>query len=127
MISNFINKVDASDIREFESKLESPPTVVEELLLSQERQLAHFTSDQGTSNVSSLSRFMQDHETEGPEKVGSATQNGEVAPTIMIDCNEESVIEEAKSQKKEKEMALVNSNGNNRHQRSLRKKKKFGV
>jgi hypothetical protein len=37
MISNLIDKIDASDIREFESKLESPSTVVEELLLSQER------------------------------------------------------------------------------------------
>jgi hypothetical protein len=68
-----INKVDASDIRKFGGKLESPPTVVEELLLSQEKQLAHFASNQGTSNVSSLSRFMQVHEAEGPEKVGSAS------------------------------------------------------
>jgi gag-polypeptide of LTR copia-type len=37
MINNLINKVDAIDIREFRSKLESPSTVVEELLLSQER------------------------------------------------------------------------------------------
>jgi gag-polypeptide of LTR copia-type len=98
--SNLIDKLDASDIREFGGKLESPPTVVEELLLSQERQLVHFTSDQGTNNVSSLLRFMQDHEAEGPEKVGSATQNGEVAPTPMVDCNEESVIEESSSSKK---------------------------
>jgi hypothetical protein len=33
MISNWIDKVDASDIREFGGKLESPPTIVEELLL----------------------------------------------------------------------------------------------
>jgi gag-polypeptide of LTR copia-type len=93
MISNLINKVDASEIREFESKLESPPTIVEEFLLSQERQLTHFASNQGTSNISSLSEFMQDHEAEGPEKVGSASQNEEVAPTPMIDYNRESVIE----------------------------------
>jgi hypothetical protein len=37
MTSNLIDKVDASDIREFGGKLESPSTVVEELLLSQER------------------------------------------------------------------------------------------
>jgi hypothetical protein len=58
MTSNLIDKVDASDIKEFGGKLESPPTIVEELLLSQERQLTHFTYDQGTSNVSSLSGFM---------------------------------------------------------------------
>jgi gag-polypeptide of LTR copia-type len=58
MTSNLIDRVDASDIREFGGKLESPLTIVEELLLSQERQLTHFTSDQGTSNVSSLTRFM---------------------------------------------------------------------
>jgi hypothetical protein len=58
MTNNLIDKVDASDIREFEGKLESPPTVVEELLLSQERQFAHFASNQGTNNVSSLSGFM---------------------------------------------------------------------
>jgi hypothetical protein len=102
MINNLINKVDASDIREFESKLESPSTVVEELLLSQERQLAHFVSDQETSNVSGLLEFMQDHEAEGPEKVGSATQNGEVSPTLMVDCNKEFVIEESFSPKKKK-------------------------
>jgi hypothetical protein len=45
MTSNLIDKVDASDIREFGGKLESPPTVVEELLLSQEKQLAHFASN----------------------------------------------------------------------------------
>jgi gag-polypeptide of LTR copia-type len=87
MISNLIDKIDANDTREFESKLESLSTVVEELLLSQERQLAHFVSDQGTSNVSSLSGFMQDHEAEGTEKVGSAAQNEEVAPTPIVDCN----------------------------------------
>jgi hypothetical protein len=90
MTSNLIDKVDASDIREFGGKLESLPTVVEELLLSQERQLIHFTSDQETNNVSNLLRFMQDHEAEGPEKVGSAEE----------DCNEESVIEESSSPKK---------------------------
>jgi hypothetical protein len=95
-----IDKVDASDIREFGGKLESPSTVVEELLLSQERQLTHFASDQGTSNVSGLSGFMQDHETEGPEKVGSATQNREVTPPPMVDCNRESLIEESSSLKK---------------------------
>jgi hypothetical protein len=100
MTSNLIDKVDASNIREFGGKFESPPTVVKDLLLSQERQLTHFTSDQGTSNVSSLSRFMQDHEAEGPEKVGSATQNGEVAHTPMVDCNRESTIEEPSSSKK---------------------------
>jgi hypothetical protein len=52
MTSDLIDKVDVSDIREFGGKLESPSTVVEELLLSQERQLIHFESDQGTSNVS---------------------------------------------------------------------------
>jgi gag-polypeptide of LTR copia-type len=72
MISNLIDKVDASDIREFESNLESPSTVVEEILLSQERQLEHFASDQGTSNVSDLLGFMQDHEAEGPKEVGSS-------------------------------------------------------
>jgi hypothetical protein len=87
MTSNFIDKVDASDIREFGGKLESPLTIVEELLLSQERQLTHFASNQGTSNVSSLSGFMQDHEAEGPEKVGSASQNEEVTPTPMVDYN----------------------------------------
>jgi gag-polypeptide of LTR copia-type len=46
MTSNLIDKVYASDIREFGGKLESPPTIVEKLLLSQERQLTHFTSDQ---------------------------------------------------------------------------------
>jgi gag-polypeptide of LTR copia-type len=100
MISNLIDKVYASDIREFGGKLESPPTIVEELLLSQERQLAHFASNQGTSNVSSLSGFMQDHEVEGPEKVVSAAQNEEVTPTPMVDCNGESVIEETSSPKK---------------------------
>jgi hypothetical protein len=100
MTSNLIDKIDASDIREFRGKLESPPTVVEELLLSQERQLAHFTSDQRTNNVSSLLRFMQDYEAEGPEKVGSAIQNGEVAPTPMVDCNGEFVIDEPSSPKK---------------------------
>jgi hypothetical protein len=84
MISNLINKVDASDIREFRGKLESPPTIVEELLLSQERQLAHFASDQGTSNVSGLLGFMQDHEAESSEEVGSVAQNGEVAPPLMV-------------------------------------------
>jgi gag-polypeptide of LTR copia-type len=103
MISNLINKVDASDIREFENKLESLSTVVEELLLSQERKLAHFVSDQGTSNASSLSGFMQDHEAEDPKKVGSAAQNGEVASTPMVDCNGESVIEEPSSPKKKTE------------------------
>jgi hypothetical protein len=63
-------------------------------------QLAHFTSDQRTSNVSSLSRFMQDHEAEGLEKVMSATQNGEVVPTPMVVYNGESVIEESSSPKK---------------------------
>jgi hypothetical protein len=100
MISNLIDKADASDVRKFEGKFESPPSVIGELLLSQERQLAHFTFDQGTSNVSSLLRFMQDHEAEGPEKVGSATQNGEVTHISMVDCNEESVIEEPSSPKK---------------------------
>jgi hypothetical protein len=100
MTSNLIDKVDASDIREFGNKLESPPTVVEELLLSQERQLAHFASDQGTSNVSSLLEFMQDHEAKGPKKVGSTTQNEEVVPTPMVDCNGESAIEEPSSSKK---------------------------
>jgi hypothetical protein len=64
MISNLIDKINASEIREFGGKLESSPTVVEELLLSQERQLTHFASNQGTSHVSSLSGFMQDHEAE---------------------------------------------------------------
>jgi hypothetical protein len=100
MISNLIDKVNASDIREFGGKLESPPTIVEELLLSQERQLTHFTSDQGTNNVSSLSGFMQDHEAEGPEKVVSATQNKEVTPTPMVNCNGKSVIGEPSSPKK---------------------------
>jgi hypothetical protein len=100
MTSNLIDKVYASDIREFGGKLESPPIIVEELLLSQERQLTHFISDQGTSNVSSLSRFMQDHEAEGPEKVVSAAQNEEVTLTPMVDCNGESVIEETSSPKK---------------------------
>jgi hypothetical protein len=100
MTSNLIDKINASNIKEFGGKLESPSTVVEELLLSQERQLTHFVSDQGTSNVSSLSVFMQDHEAEDPEEVGSATQNGEVAPTPMVDCNGESVIEETSSPKK---------------------------
>jgi hypothetical protein len=100
MTSNLIDKVDASDIREFEGKLESPPTVVEVLLLSQERQLTHFASNQGTSNVSSLSGFMQDHEAEGPKKVGSASQNKEVMPTPIVDYNRESVIEESYSPKK---------------------------
>jgi hypothetical protein len=45
MTSNLIDKVDASDIREFGSKLESLPTILEELLLSQERQLTHFAYD----------------------------------------------------------------------------------
>jgi hypothetical protein len=84
MTSNLIDKVDASDIREFGGKLISPPTVVEELLLSQERQLTHFASNQGTSNASSLSGFMQDHEAEGLEKVRSAAHN-EVAPTPMVE------------------------------------------
>jgi gag-polypeptide of LTR copia-type len=100
MTSNLIDKVDASDIREFGGKLESPPTVVKELLLSQERQLAHFASNQGISNVSSLSGFMQDHEAEGPEEVGSAAQNEEVAPPLMVDCNGEFVINEPSSPKK---------------------------
>jgi gag-polypeptide of LTR copia-type len=100
MTSNLIDKVDASDIREFGGKFESPPTVVKEFLLSQERQLTHFTSDQGTSNVSSLSGFMQDHEAEGLEEVGSAAQNEEVIPTPMVDCNGESIIEEPSSPKK---------------------------
>jgi hypothetical protein len=100
MTSNLIDKVDASDIREFRGKLESPPTIIEEFLLSQERQLAHFTSDQGTSNVSSLSRFMQDHKAESPQKVGSASQNEEVGPNPMVDYNGESVIEESSSPKK---------------------------
>jgi hypothetical protein len=103
MISNLINKVDASDIREFGGKLESPPTIVEELLLSQERQLAHFASDQGTSNVSGLLGFMQDHEAESSEEVGSVAQNGEVAPPLMVDCNGEFVIEESSSPKKKTE------------------------
>jgi hypothetical protein len=55
MTSNLIDKIDASDIREFGDKLKSPLTIVEVLLLSQERQLAHFASNQGISNVSSLS------------------------------------------------------------------------
>jgi hypothetical protein len=100
MTSNLIDKVDASDIREFGGKLESPSTVVEELLLSQERQLTHFASNQGTSNVSSLSGFMQDHEAEGSKKVESASQNEEVALTPMVYCNEESVIDESSSSKK---------------------------
>jgi hypothetical protein len=100
MTSNLIDKVDASDIKEFGGKLESPPSIVEELLLSQERQLTHFTSDQGTNNVSSLSGFMQDHEAEGSEKVESAAQNEEVTPTPMVDCNGESIIEETSSPKK---------------------------
>jgi hypothetical protein len=62
--------------------------------------LAHFLSDQGTSNVSGLLGFMQDHEAEGPEKVESATQNGEVTPTLMVDCNGEFVIDESSSPKK---------------------------
>jgi hypothetical protein len=81
MTSNLIDKVDASDVREFGVKLESPLTIVEELLLSQERQLAHFASNQRTNNVSCLSEFMQDYEGEGPKEVGSATQNEEVTPT----------------------------------------------
>jgi hypothetical protein len=100
MTSNLIDKVDASDIREFGGKLESPSTVVEELLLSQERQLTHFTSDQGTSNASDLSGFMKDYEAEGPKKIGSATQNEEMTHTPMVDCNGESVIEESSSPKK---------------------------
>jgi hypothetical protein len=100
MTSNLFDKVDASDVREFGGKLESPLTVVEEFLLSQERQLTHFTSDQRTNNVFSLLRFMQDHEAEGPEKVGSATQNEEVTPTPMIDRNGKSIIEESSSPKK---------------------------
>jgi hypothetical protein len=43
---------------------------------------------------------MQDHETEGPKKVRSASQNEEVALTPMVYCNEESVIEEPSSPKK---------------------------
>jgi hypothetical protein len=184
MTSNLIDKVDASDIREFGSKLESPPTVLEELLLSQERQLAHFAYDQGTSNISSLLEFMQDHETEGPKKVGSATQNGEVAPspkkktkhpfsvikkstkvkeaepksdepdsntpvpklgstpkkgrastTKKVVNAKKEVIERPRAKrrkmrpkvKRRKKRALANFNGNNRHQRSLRKKSKLGV
>jgi hypothetical protein len=103
MTSNLIDKVDARDIKEFRGKLESLPTVVEELLLSQERQLIHFASNQGTSNVSSLSEFMQDHKAEGPEKVGSEAQNREVAPTPMVDYNEEFVIKESSSPKKKTE------------------------
>jgi hypothetical protein len=102
MISNLINKVDASDIREFGSKLESPSTVVEELL-SQERQLAHFASDQGISNVSGLLGFMQEHEAEGSKEVGSAAQNREVAPPLMVDCNGEFVMDEPSSSKKKTE------------------------
>jgi gag-polypeptide of LTR copia-type len=98
--SNLIDKVDASDIKEFGGKLESPPTIVEELLLSQERQLTHFASNQRTSNVSSLLGFMQDHEAEGPEKVMSAAQNEEVTHTPMVDCNGEFAIEETSSSKK---------------------------
>jgi hypothetical protein len=100
MTNNLIDKVYASDIRELGGKFESPPTIVEELLLSQERQLTHFISDQGTSNVSSLSGFMQDHKAEGPKKVVSAAQNEEMTPTPMVDCNGESVIEETSSLKK---------------------------
>jgi hypothetical protein len=62
--------------------------------------LTHFASNQGTSNVSSLSGFMQDHEVEGLEKVVSAAQNEEVTPTPMVDCNGESVIGESSSPKK---------------------------
>jgi hypothetical protein len=62
--------------------------------------LTHFTSDQGISNISSLTGFMQDHEAEGPEKVGSASQNEEVTPTPMVDYNGESVTEEPSSPKK---------------------------
>jgi hypothetical protein len=65
--------------------------------------LAYFTFDQGTSNASGLLGFMQDYEAEGSEKVGSATQNEEVAPTPMVDCNEKSVIEESSSPKKKTE------------------------
>jgi hypothetical protein len=107
MTSNLIDKVDASDIREYGGKLESPSTVVEELLLSQVRQLTHFTSDQGISNVSSLTEFMQDHEAEGPEKVGSASQNEEVTPTPMVDYNGESITEKPSSSKKKIEHPLV--------------------
>jgi hypothetical protein len=46
---------------------------------------------------------MQDHETESPKKVGSAGQNREVTPTPMVDCNEESIIEESYSLKKKTE------------------------
>jgi hypothetical protein len=35
MTSNLIDKVNASDVGEFRDKLESPPTIVEELLLTQ--------------------------------------------------------------------------------------------
>jgi hypothetical protein len=100
MTSNLIDKVDASDIREFGGKLESPPTIVEELLLSQERQLSHFASNHRTSNVYNLSGFMQDHEAGCLEKVGSASQNEEVTPIPMVDYNRESVIEESSSPKK---------------------------
>jgi hypothetical protein len=62
--------------------------------------LTHFASDQKTSNVFDLSRFMQDLEAEGPEEVGSATQNVEVAHSQMVDCNGESIIEESSSPKK---------------------------
>jgi hypothetical protein len=46
---------------------------------------------------------MQDHEAESPKKVGSAGQNREVTPTPMVDCNEESIIEESYSLKKKTE------------------------
>jgi hypothetical protein len=62
--------------------------------------LIHFASDQGTSKVSGLLEFMQDYEVECPKKVGSAAQNEDVAPTPMVDCNGDSVIEEPSSPKK---------------------------
>lgn len=45
----------------------------------------------------------QDPEAEGPEEVGSAAQNGEVAPPPVLDGNGESVIEEPPSPKQKAE------------------------
>jgi hypothetical protein len=50
---------------------------------------------------------MQDHKTEGPKEVGSAAQNEEVTPTPMVDCNEESVIEEPYSPKKKTKHSFI--------------------